>query len=155
MIYEWQVLCEETQLWEKVKLCKQFSKLQYKLSNSFCKLADRNDTSPSHWRRKQTLWCCKYSWLYLWVLHCVFHSTLSINPRLTPVCAVSIASGLWRGVHLIWAGQEVEALQRLLCVRVFTGVHTGGRRRRRGLLSQDLGGKKTNTSSDVSDNRVR
>lgn len=61
------------------------------------------------------------------------------DPWLTPVRAVPVASGLWRGVHLVRAGQEVKALQCLLCVRVLTGVHTGGGRRRRGLLSQDLG----------------
>lgn len=48
------------------------------------------------------------------------------DPGLTPVRAVPVASGLWRGVHLVGAGQEVEALQSLLRVRVLGGVHAGG-----------------------------
>lgn len=60
------------------------------------------------------------------------------NPGHTPVRAVPIASGLWWGVHLVRAGQEVEALQCLLCVRVLAGVHAGGWQRGRRLFSQDL-----------------
>lgn len=60
------------------------------------------------------------------------------DPGLTPVCAVPVASGLWRGVHLVRAGQEVEALQCLLRVRVLSGVHTGGGQGGGRLLSQDL-----------------
>lgn len=65
------------------------------------------------------------------------HAPSVTDVWLTPVCAVSGPSGLWRGVHVV-KGQEVKALQRLLCVRVLTGVHAGRQGRGRGVLSHHL-----------------